>query len=99
MSKKFKKKVTLSREHAAERLIAIGEALSLSGDTTVELDGESVATSVPDELTFELEVKDNELELELKWARTNTAPGGADETSNESAASSEPHESPLTPTD
>jgi amphi-Trp domain-containing protein len=73
MSKKFNKKISLSRQEAADRMIAIGEALAANAETTLELDGESIPVSVPDRLTFELELKDTELEIELEWVQTSSA--------------------------
>jgi amphi-Trp domain-containing protein len=90
MSEKFKKKITLSRQDAAARMIAIGEALAASGQTTIELGDESTTASVPEELTFELEVKEAEMEIELKWERTPSAEPN-DEATNESSF---PHRDP-----
>jgi amphi-Trp domain-containing protein len=87
MSKKFKKKTTVSRQEAANRMIAIGEALAASGQTTPELGGEAITATVPDQVTFELEVKDAELEIELKWQPTPSAKPD-DEASNEPSAPS-----------
>ena len=48
MSVTFKKKITLSRQEATERVLAIGQTLSVGGDVTFEVDGETVAASLPD---------------------------------------------------
>ena len=86
MSHKFKKEIALSRQDAANRMIAIGEGLRTSGETTLELGGEGTIATVPDELTFELEVKDTPLEIELSW---EPAAASDDEGSDESPAPSD----------
>jgi amphi-Trp domain-containing protein len=85
MSKNLKKKRTMSRQDAAEQMIAIGNALSASGEQTFELGGEAITVSIPDELKFELELEKHELEIELKWKRTSSGQP-ADDASNESPA-------------
>jgi amphi-Trp domain-containing protein len=77
MSRKFKHKVTLSREEAANRIRAIGEAVAAGGEVTLELNGQRAAASMPDTLTLELEVEENELEIELKWVTTAPTPPGS----------------------
>ena len=73
----IKRKVRLSREEAAQRLIAIGNALAASSTTRLHFDGDSIQFTVADQVDweFELEVEGNEteLEIELKWSDASPA--------------------------
>ena len=67
----IKRKVQLSREEVAARLITIARALVEQPVTHLELDGDSIRIAVPEQMQweFELEVEgdETELEIELKW--------------------------------
>jgi amphi-Trp domain-containing protein len=76
MSHKFKHKVTLSREEAANRMRTIADAVAAGGEVELELDGQSITANLPDTVRFEFELEDNELEIELKWEKT--APSSPD---------------------
>jgi len=73
----IKRKVRLSREEAAQRLIAIGNALADSSTTRLHFDGDSIQFTVADQVDweFELEVEgdETELEIELKWSDASPA--------------------------
>ena len=67
----IKRKLTLSREEAAERLVALGRALADSSDVELSSGGDklklSVGSSVEWELEIEIDGSETELEIELKW--------------------------------
>ena len=67
----LERKQALSREEAGKRLIAVGEALVKGSKAKLELDGDSIAFTVAEQVQweFELEVEGDEtdLEIELKW--------------------------------
>jgi amphi-Trp domain-containing protein len=90
MSHKFKTKIILSRVEAANRMHAIADAVAAGGEVTLELDGLSIAASLPDTVKFELELEDDELEIELKWEKT-APPAQDSEPSGEPAATSSSH--------
>jgi amphi-Trp domain-containing protein len=75
----LKRKVRISREDAARRLIAFGEALAAGGKAHLEDDGNSISFAVADEVEWklELEVEDDEIELEIemKWSAAPSATG------------------------
>jgi amphi-Trp domain-containing protein len=68
---KFKKKESMSRDEAAERLAQIADALAHGGEFELERGGEKVQLDVPDQVALELEVEikdgETELEVEIKW--------------------------------
>ena len=60
----------LSREEAAQRLHALADELSRHNEVSFTRDGKRFTVTVPDELTFSLEVElgeDSEIEVELSW--------------------------------
>lgn len=85
----IKRKLTLSRQEAADRLIALGRALAddrsevelSSGGDKLKL---SVGSTVEWELEIEIDGTETELEIELKW-RDDTDGGRADQTEEASA--------------
>ena len=68
----IKRKVRLSREEAAQRLIDIGNALADSSKSRLHFDGDSIHFTVADQVEFEFELEvegdQTELEIELKWS-------------------------------
>ena len=80
----IKRKLTLSRQEAAERLIALGRALA-DDSSEVELSsgGDKLKLSVGSTVEWELEIEidgtETELEIELKW-RDDTDGEPADQT-------------------
>ncbi|MGZ4665856.1 MAG: amphi-Trp domain-containing protein [Frankiaceae bacterium] len=73
----LKRKVRISREDAARRLIALGEALTAGDEVQLEDEGNSIRFAVAGEVEweFELEVEDDEteLEIEMKWSNSPSA--------------------------
>ena len=60
----------LRREEAADRLRAIADELSRQNEISFLREGKQLRLSVPDEVTFSLEIEmgeENEIEIELKW--------------------------------
>ena len=70
----LKRKVRISREDAARRLIALGEALAAGDKVQLEDEGNSIRFAVAGEVEweFELEVEDDETELKIqtKWSNS-----------------------------
>jgi amphi-Trp domain-containing protein len=85
----IKRKLTLSRQEAADRLVALGRALA-DDSSEVELSSGgdklklSVGSTVEWELEIEIDGNETELEIELKW-RDNT---DAEQAEDASAAAS-----------
>jgi len=81
----LKRKESLTRQEAAERLSALAKALTQGGRVHLDLGGSTVALDVPDQVHTEIEVEvdgdEIELEIELTWstasARTSTEPAVA----------------------
>ena len=67
----IKRKLTLSRQEAADRLVALGRALADSSEVELSSGGDklklSVGSSVEWELEIEIDGNETELEIELKW--------------------------------
>lgn len=60
----------LGREEAAKRLRALADELSSSNEMSFIREGKQFRVSVPDTVTYSLEVEvgeENEIEVELKW--------------------------------
>lgn len=61
----------LTREEAAARLRALGDALAKNNEVEFERGGLRFKVHVPDQVDFKLEVEigddERELEIELKW--------------------------------
>ena len=78
----IKRTVTLSREEAGQRLIALGKALTEGPKSHVEFDGDSIRFVVSDRLEWEFELEvdgdQTELEIEMKWSDGKAADGPAD---------------------
>lgn len=74
---KYKDKRQVSREDAAERLIAVAEALRAGGAVELGSEGQSISVQVADQVLLEREYEKKgeriELELELSWS----VPGAA----------------------
>ncbi len=68
---KHKDKEHVSRQDAADRLVAIAEALRSGGTVELGGDGQSASVQIADELMFEREYEQKgdrvEIELELSW--------------------------------
>lgn len=92
----IKRKLTLSRQEAADRLIALGRALA-DDSSEVELSsgGDKLKLSVGSTVEWELEIEidgtETKLEIELKW-RDDTDGGQADQTEEASAGAPPPHD-------
>ncbi|WP_326834873.1 amphi-Trp domain-containing protein [Amycolatopsis rhabdoformis] len=75
-----KREETLSREDAARRLATLAEALQAGGKIEIALGASTVKVHVPDEVAIEVEVeidgREVELEVELKWSTGKPAGGG-----------------------
>lgn len=89
---RFEKKEHLSREEAAQRLMAIAKALGDGEEFKLSRDGETLEFAVPDKvvLEFELEIDDEEVELEveLKWpTATKSSVSGRRHATADAAAS------------
>jgi amphi-Trp domain-containing protein len=71
MELELKRKSTMSREAAAQRLREIADELGSENDIVLERDGARLVAKVPDEVTlkleFEVEGDETEFEIELKW--------------------------------
>ena len=67
----FKRKSRLTRQEAADRLIALGNALAAGSEIELSSGGDSVKIGVASQLNWELEIEidgdETELEIELKW--------------------------------
>jgi len=93
----FKRKAQLSRQEAADRLIALGNALASgseielsTGDDTLKL---GVAGRVNWELEIEIDGDETELEIEIKWtddASRDAQPAAAELTSDPATAPEKP---------
>jgi amphi-Trp domain-containing protein len=87
----IKRKLTLSRQEAADRLVALGRALA-DDSSEVELSSGgdklklSVGSTVEWELEIEIDGNETELEIELKW-RDDTDAEQAEQAEDASAAS------------
>jgi amphi-Trp domain-containing protein len=92
---KHKHKDQLSRQAAGERLIALGTALTARAD--LDLGDQRPVVPVADDLRYEFEVKSKgdrvEIEVELSWARAQSAadaPSAEHEASAPAAGSETP---------
>lgn len=67
----IERKLTLTRQEAADRLVAIGRALGEGSEVELSSGGDklklSVGASVEWELEIEIDDNETELEIELKW--------------------------------
>jgi amphi-Trp domain-containing protein len=67
----IERKLTLSRQEAADRLMAIGRALGEGSDVELSSGGDKLKLSVGARIEWELEIEidgnETELEIELKW--------------------------------
>ena len=68
----LKRKESLTRKEAAERLSALATALADGGKVELNLGASTVSLNVPDHVRAEFEVEidgdEVELEIELKWS-------------------------------
>ena len=85
----FKRKTRLSRQEAADRLIALGNALSSGSEIELGTGEDTLKLGVASHLNWELEIEidgdETELEIEIKWtddpsrsAEPNAAPATGD---------------------
>jgi amphi-Trp domain-containing protein len=78
----IKRTVTLSREEAGQRLIALGKALTEGPKSHVDFDGDSIRFVVSDRLEWEFELEvdgdQTELEIEMRWSDAKAADGPAE---------------------
>jgi amphi-Trp domain-containing protein len=67
----IKRKATLSRQEVADRLIALGNALSEGSEVELSSGGDSIRVEVASQVQWELEIEidgnETEIEIELKW--------------------------------
>ncbi|MFF2084463.1 amphi-Trp domain-containing protein [Nocardia sp. NPDC058176] len=67
----IKRKSELSRAEAAERLIAIGQALARGSEVELEAGDDSIETVVADRVRWEFEIEvdgdETEIEIEISW--------------------------------
>ena len=91
----FKRKSRLTRQEAADRLIALGNALAAGSEIELSSGGDSVKIGVASQLNWELEIEidgdETELEIELKWTDD---PRGKDDDDKVAAATPEPEPAP-----
>lgn len=85
----LKRKQTLTRHQAAERLRAFAAALDDGGHVELDISGTTLKVHVPEQVRAEFEIEvdgdEIELELELKWS-TSPEPAAAEATGAEPAA-------------
>ena len=78
---KVERKVTMTRQEAAEWVADLARQLQGKGRVTIRLADSTVEMDVPEQLRFEAEVEvdddEVELEVELKWSTSGAAPGTA----------------------
>jgi amphi-Trp domain-containing protein len=74
---KHKRKEHVSRDEAAQRLIALGQALANGGSLDIGAGGEKHLVAVADDLRWEYDTKAKaehvEIELELRWQQVAPA--------------------------
>jgi amphi-Trp domain-containing protein len=75
---KLKMQEVMSRDDAAARLSEIAASLAQEHEFEIERGAEKLQLDVPEQVTVDLEVEvtddSTELEIEIKWARVDTAP-------------------------
>jgi len=78
---KVEHKVVMTRTEAAQWIADVGKALSGDGTVSIRLAESTVELKVPDQVRFEAELEvdgdEVEMEIELKWSTTRTAPRGS----------------------
>ena len=97
----FKRKMRLSRQEVADRLIALGNALSsgseieiVTGEDTLNL---GVAAHLNWELAIEIDGDETELEIEIKWTddpSDDAEPDAAPATTDPAPTAEEPADDP-----
>jgi amphi-Trp domain-containing protein len=79
----IKRKVRLTRQEAAERLIALGNALAGGAEVDLSSDGDSIKLGVAGHVDWELEIEvegdETELEIEIKWKDDPAVDDSADD--------------------
>jgi amphi-Trp domain-containing protein len=97
---KHKRKEHVSRDEAAQRLIALGQELASGGSLDIGADGEKHLVTVADDLRWEYVTKAKaehvEIELELTWRQG--APAVAPTEAETAASTADFGESTGTPT-
>ena len=93
----FKRKTRLSRQEAADRLIALGNALSSGSEIELGVGEDTLKLGVAAHLNWELELEidgdETELEIEIKWTddpSDNAEPAAAPATTDPAPAAVEP---------
>jgi len=91
-SVEIKRKTRLSRQEAAERLIALGNALASGSEVELSAGGDSIKLGVAGTVDWELEIEvdgdETELEIEIKW-KDDPAGEDAEESSADEAPEAE----------
>jgi amphi-Trp domain-containing protein len=72
---KYKETLSMIREEAADRITALGRALSTHEPVSLTINGKTITLDVSEPLVFELEAKVGDqkdaLEVELKWSTSD----------------------------
>lgn len=88
----IKRKVRLTRQEAAERLIALGNALAGGSEVDLSSDGDSIKLGVAGHVDWELEIEvdgdETELEIEIKWKDDPDTDDSADDPADHADAGS-----------
>jgi amphi-Trp domain-containing protein len=88
----IKRKVRLTRQEAAERLIALGNALAGGSEVDLSSDGASIKLGVAGHVDWELEIEvdgdETELEIEIKWKDDPDTDDSADDPADHADAGS-----------
>jgi amphi-Trp domain-containing protein len=93
----LKRKESLTRKEAAERLSALATALAEGGKVELNLGASTVSLDVPDHVRTEFEVEidgdEVELEFELKWSIGDAAaaPASSAEATGHAGKARRPH--------
>ena len=97
----FKRKTRLSRQEAADRLIALGNALSSGSEIELGTGEDTLKLGVAAYLNWELEIEvdgdETELEIEIKWTDDppdDAEPAAAPATADPAASAVEPVDDP-----
>lgn len=93
----IKRKTRLTRQEAAERLIALGNALASGSEVELSAGGDSIKIGVAGSVDWELEIEvdgdETELEIEIKW-KDDPADDDSAESDSDEAAEEEPAPAP-----
>ena len=93
----IKRKTRLSRQEAAERLIALGNALATGSEVELSAGSDTIKIGVAGTVDWELEIEvdgdETELEIEIKW-KDDPAGKDADESPAEQSPAADEAEIP-----